>query len=165
MEKAEILIREVRAEDSDAIATILRAQGWFEHIQAQTPSQTQERVARMIEIAMHEGTHTILVAQRQNGEEAGHIAGYVAVHWFPNLMRGSCDGYISELFVLPADTGQGIGSRLLESVHAHALERGCAHLLLMNRRIRESYRRGFYTRHGWKESPDGAFFMRTVPNS
>jgi hypothetical protein len=32
--------------------------------------------------------------------------------------------------------------------------------MLLNRRVRESYRRGFYARHGWDEREDMAVFMR-----
>jgi GNAT superfamily N-acetyltransferase len=76
-------------------------------------------------------------------------------------MRG-IDGYISELFVHPDETGKGTGSRLLETVRTYAVQRGCSRMLLMNRRIRESYQRGFYTKHGWEELSDGAFFSLSM---
>jgi hypothetical protein len=37
---------------------------------------------------------TVLVAEGDDGK----IAGYLAAHWFPNLMKGG-DGYVSELFI------------------------------------------------------------------
>ena len=156
--QAELVIREARQQDAAVIATILRAQGLFGHINGETPEETERRVRQQLELANHEAScNTILVAERKNRG----VVGYVAVHWFPNLMRG-LDGYVSELFVHPDNHGHGSGSRLLDAVNDYALKRGCARLMLMNRRIRESYQRGFYRKQGWEELPDGAMFVRML---
>jgi GNAT superfamily N-acetyltransferase len=155
--ESNILIREARQEDASAIAAILRTLGWVERLKNETVVTTEQHVAHMLELAAREDCNTVLVAERNDGV----VVGYLAVHWFPNLMRG-LDGYVSELFVHPDATGQGAGSRLIETVRMYATRRGCARLLLMNRRIRESYRRGFYAKHGWEELRDGAFFSLNV---
>ncbi len=151
--ESDIIIREAQREDASAIAAILRILGWVERMKNETFTTTEQHVAHMLELAAHDDCNTVLVAERENGA----VVGYLAVHWFPNLMRG-LDGYVSELFVHPDETGKGTGSRLLEVAHAYAVERGCTRLLLMNRRIRESYQRGFYAKQGWEELRDGAFF-------
>jgi len=154
--EATITIREARREDASAIATILRTLGWVERMKNEAAAATEQKVAQALELEGRDGCNTVLVAERTgNG-----VVGYTAVHWFPNLMRGM-DGYVSELFVHPAETGKGTGGQLLETVHEYAVKRGCTRLLLMNRRIRESYRRGFYAKHGWEEMRDGAFFSIT----
>jgi len=89
------------------------------------------------------------------------VVGYVSVHWFPHLALGY-DGYISELFLHPSTTGQGIGSRLLAQAEMYARRRGCTRLTLMNMRHRESYQRGFYTKQGWIENSSAAIFMRKI---
>lgn len=155
--ESNILIREAQREDASAIAAILRTLGWVERMKNETAVTTEQHVAHMLELAAREDCNTVLVAERNDGT----VVGYLAVHWFPNLMRG-LDGYVSELFVHPDATGQGAGSRLIEAVRMHATRRGCARLILMNRRIRESYRRGFYAKHGWEELRDGAFFSLNV---
>ncbi len=155
--EADILIREARQEDARAIAAILRRLGWIERINSEADTTTEQHVARMLEMAARDGCNTVLVAERENGA----VVGYLAVHWLPNLMRG-IDGYISELFVHPDETGKGTGGRLLETVRSYATQRGCTRMLLMNRRIRESYQRGFYAKHGWEELPDGAFFSLSM---
>lgn len=146
------MVRDARLEDSSGIADILRHLGWFSHLDEQTPAQTELHIAVRISRCQREQSHLILVA-----EQAGHVVGYIAVHWFPNLALGN-NGYISELFLKPDCTGQGIGSRLLREVEERARKHGCTRLLLMNRRSRESYQRGFYVKHGWTEVEDGAFF-------
>jgi GNAT superfamily N-acetyltransferase len=155
--KSNILIREARQEDASAIAMILRRLGWIERMNNETLTTTEQHVARMLDLEVRDGCNTVLVAERENGA----VVGYLAVHWLPNLMRG-IDGYISELFVHPDETGKGTGSCLLETVRAYAVQRGCTRMLLMNRRIRESYQRGFYAKHGWEELPDGAFFSLSM---
>jgi N-acetylglutamate synthase-like GNAT family acetyltransferase len=147
-------IRQARVEDSDGIAAILRAIGWSEQMQHETVSETQGHIEARLLQALREQTHSVFVAEQGEGRE---IAGYVAVHWYPHLLRGN-DGYVSELFVHPAMAGQEIGSRLLEVVREDGLRRGCTRLLLMNRRDRESYKRGFYAKRGWKEMDNAAFF-------
>ncbi len=165
MSQAKVIIREAKIEDSEAIAIILRAIGWFEALKNEDQAQTQAHIAIGIQQCLHEKTHTVLVAEYADEEHevAGRIAGYVSVHWMPNLMRGSREGYISELFIHPQETGKGIGSRLLATIKIYAQERDCRCLFLKNRRIRESYRRNFYAKQGWEESLDSAFFSYTLP--
>lgn len=156
----EITIREATLEDVGSIDTILRAIGWYERINKETAAQTQALVRQRLEQCEREGTHTILVAVLPDGTAVG----YSAVHWFPALARGM-DGYVSELFVHPSVSGRGIGTLLLDSIKEHAARRNCERLILMNRRDRESYRRGFYASHGWEELREGAFFTLTLLES
>jgi GNAT superfamily N-acetyltransferase len=156
----EITIRDATLEDAGGIDTILRAIGWYERINKEMPAYTQSQVAQRLAQCQQEGTHTILVAELADET----IAGYSVVHWFPALSRG-IDGYISELFVHPSVSGRGIGTLLLDTIKEQASRRGCARLILMNRRDRESYRRGFYASHGWEELREGAFFTLTLLES
>jgi GNAT superfamily N-acetyltransferase len=175
MSDVKITIREACVEDSSEIAVILHALGWLEQLKIQDPAQTQAQIAARIAQCLHEQTHTILVAECvraesdqyvgdacSSGDDARQVMGYISVHWFPNLMLGY-DGYVSELFIHPDLTGQGVGSQLLQQIEAYAVQRGCTRLLLMNRRIRESYRRQFYSKQGWEELSDAAFFSLKLP--
>jgi GNAT superfamily N-acetyltransferase len=155
--QSEITIRESRREDARAIAAILRALGWFEAINRMASSEVEHSISQHLELCRGDGCNTVLVAESPDGS----VIGYLAVHWFPNVMRGM-EGYISELFIHPSATGKGAGSRLLSAVYDYARKRGCKRLLLMNRRSRESYQRGFYAKHGWEELRDGAFFTFAV---
>lgn len=157
----DITIREAKLEDSCAITAILRILGWSESIQEEAFADTLAQVTERLERCAREQTHTILVAVSQAGAYKGQVVGYAAVHWYAHLMHGS-DGYLSELFVHPDATGHGIGSRLLATVEEQARGRGCTRLLLMNRRVRESYMRKFYAKHGWEELGDAAFFSLTL---
>jgi GNAT superfamily N-acetyltransferase len=173
MSDIEIKTREACIEDSSAIAVILHILGWSEQLKREDPVQAQAQIATRIEQCVREQTHTILVAERWCHKDVSNtgrldgvisqVIGYISVHWFPNMLMLGCDGYVSELFIHPNETGLGAGSRLLEAVQAYAAERGCTRLLLMNRRIRESYRRHFYAKHGWEELPDAAFFSLKLP--
>jgi GNAT superfamily N-acetyltransferase len=150
--KSAVVIRDARLDDSAGISSILYILGWHEHLQQQPVAQTQVQIAQRIARCQREQTHTILIAEQEHV-----VVGYLSIHWFPNLASG-LDGYISELFLHPDARGQGIGGRLLSEIEQRARKRGCQRLLLLNRRIRESYQRGFYSKHGWKELEDGAFF-------
>jgi hypothetical protein len=85
-------IRPARAGDAAGIASTLRDLGWFAHIEGEPVEATVERVARQLAHCAANDDHTVLVA------EEGQIVGYLAAHWFPNLLKGG-DGYISEFFI------------------------------------------------------------------
>ena len=156
----ELTIRDARREDAAAIDAILRAIGWFERINRETSEQSRAQIGQRLTQCQREGTHTILVATLSESL----VVGYIAVHWFPVLMRG-LEGYVSELFVHPSATGRGIGGRLLAAIDEEARSRNATRLILLNRRDRESYQRGFYAQHGWEELREGAFFALILPES
>lgn len=145
--------------DASDIADLLRSMGWFNHINSETEQETQERVARHLGLCNADNSHTVYVAQNA----AGEIEGYCAVHWLPYLMLAGPEGYVSELFLRESSRGQGIGRRLLESAKAEAKERGCARLMLLNLRERESYKRGFYKKQGWQERQEAINFVYIMP--
>lgn len=151
---SEATIRDARLEDASAVETILRALGWFDHLDAIPAGETEARIGRVIaDECAPDGSNTLLVA-----ETAAGVVGYVSVHWLPNLIFGG-EGYVSELFLLPEARGQGIGAALLDEVKQRGRVRGYQRLSLFNRRERESYRRGFYPKHGWIERDDTALFI------
>ncbi|MGE5333279.1 MAG: GNAT family N-acetyltransferase [Nitrososphaerota archaeon] len=150
-----IAIREAQPGDAAAVDHILRSLGWFAHLDTVPVAETQSRIAHVIvEKCPPDGDNTLLVAETARGG----VVGYLFVHWQPNLIFGG-EGYVSELFLLPAARGQGIGAALLDAAKQRAIARGCERLTLFNRRERESYQRGFYPKHGWIERDDAALFM------
>jgi GNAT superfamily N-acetyltransferase len=148
-------IRPTRPEDAAGIAATLRDLGWFPHIEEEPVEESVARVAGQLALCAANDDHTVLVAE----DESGRVVGYLAAHWFPNLMKGG-DGYISELFIRKAARGKGLGGRFLVAIEEEGKRRGCARLLLFNRKERESYQRGFYPSHGWEERDDTAHFNR-----
>ena len=157
-EHAAISIRDELPEDASAIDAVLRALGWFTHLDDLPANETQARIARVLaEKGLPGSDNTLLVAE----SDAHRVVGYVFVHWRPNLIFGG-EGYVSELFILPDARGQGIGGALLEEAKLRGIARGYQRLTLFNRRERESYQRGFYPKHGWIERDDTALFMYSL---
>jgi GNAT superfamily N-acetyltransferase len=143
------IIRPARIEDAPAITDLLREIGWF-HAVADVPlEQAQSVLERHLNLCLADSSHSVYVGL----DEDGALLGFASVHWLPYLILAGPEGYVSELFLREAARGQGLGARLLETVLAEARERGCVRLSLMNNRERESYRRGFYEKHGWEERP------------
>lgn len=154
-EHAAITIRDVQPGDAPAIDAVLRALGWFTHLDDIPSYETRARIARVIaDKCSPGGQNMLLVAE----SDAGVVAGYLFVHWLPNLIFGG-EGYVSELFVLPEARGQGIGGALLDEAKRRGAAWGYQRLTLFNRRERESFQRGFYPKHGWIERDDTALFM------
>lgn len=151
--EAEIVVRPATRADAGSIATILREIGWFEALNQQTPAESTSSITERLKYVYESEEHTILIAEQRGGE----IVGYIAVHWFVSLMRGQ-EGYVSELFVKPNMTGNGVGSKLLQAIQQQAVQRNCLRLMLINWLHRESYRRGFYAQKGWTEQSGAALF-------
>jgi GNAT superfamily N-acetyltransferase len=147
-------IRLALPDDAAAIAAILRDVGWFDHVNREEPERSEARVRRGLEACEGDESQTVLVATVDR-----RVVGYATVHWFPNLLIGP-EGYLSELFILEMYRSVGIGSGMLAAIEDEARERGCTRLMLFNRRVRESYTRGFYQRNGWVERDDVALMMR-----
>jgi ribosomal protein S18 acetylase RimI-like enzyme len=154
-------IRPATPEDVPAIVAILRGLGWFSHINDEASAETEARVKRHLRLCLRDDSHSVLVAQ----DAAGVIQGYAALHWLPYLMLPGLEGYVSELFVTESARGKGIGTRLLQAVKDMAVSRGCSRLMLVNRKTRESYQRGFYRKRGWEERPEFANFVRNLRQS
>jgi GNAT superfamily N-acetyltransferase len=147
-------IRRAALDDAPAIATILRELGWFAALQKETAASTQARVTRHLQLCLADASHSVYVAAKE-----AEVIGYAAAHWLPYLILAGPEGYVSELFLRDTARGQGIGTALLEMVRTEAEERGCARLMLLNIRDRESYQRGFYKKLGWQEREQAANFV------
>ncbi|NJL36570.1 MAG: GNAT family N-acetyltransferase [Leptolyngbyaceae cyanobacterium RM2_2_4] len=147
-------IRKAQLRDVAALTELLRSLGWFAYMASESSEMTCERITHHLTLYSANESHSIYIA-----EENRKIVGYVAVHWLPCLFLPAPEGYVSELFVCESVRGQGIGTQLLEVVKAEAQERGCSRLMLVNSRNRDSYKRKFYERQGWKEREEIANFV------
>ena len=156
----DIQIRKAEATDVPAISNLLRSLNLFAHINNEEAQSTQQRVLKHLTLCTSDDSHLILVALTSNGE----ITGYCAVHWLPYLILAGPEGYVSELFIKDEFRGQGIGNDLLEAIEVEAQNRGCSRLMLLNLRKRDSYKRQFYSKHGWEERPDAANFIFQLTN-
>ena len=150
----DLIIRPASLADAPAIAQILIALGWWQRLNPGESSRIEKRIRAELEQAAPQGAR--FVAQ----EEGGPVLGYTAVYWIPYLFLEGPEGYVTELFVAQEARGKGIGTRLLAKAEEEARKQGCARLLLHNGRNRDSYRQGFYAKHGWQEREGTAVFVR-----
>jgi len=124
-EHVTISIRDAALEDAPAIDAVLRALGWFTHLDDLPSSETQARIARVIaEKCPPNGDNTLLVAETTQGTAVG----YLFVHWLPNLIFGG-EGYVSELFILPEARGRGVGQAAMARLIDASREAGLWKLL------------------------------------
>jgi GNAT superfamily N-acetyltransferase len=148
-------IRRAVQEDAPGIADLARAIGWFHWMNEQPPDVVESRLSQHLALCLQGDSHSVYIAETDYGE----IIGFTSVHWSAYLIHHGLEGYVSELFVRESERGQGLGCSLLESVTEEAKSRGCARLLLLNVRTRESYQREFYRKQGWLEWEDAAVFI------
>jgi GNAT superfamily N-acetyltransferase len=148
-------IRRATPQDAYAITSLLRELEWFDQLHGVPLETAHGQVRRHLESCLADESHSVYVAE----DDTGRTVGYVSVHWLPYLFLQGPEGYISELFLRRSARGQGAGTALLEAIEAEARERGCVRLALVNGKERESYRRGFYAKRGWREREDVANFV------
>jgi ribosomal protein S18 acetylase RimI-like enzyme len=65
--------------------------------------------------------------------EAGTLRGYVVLTWGYDLEWGGRDAFLTELYLLPAARGRGLGRRALPLIEEQARRRGARALHLMVR--------------------------------
>ena len=147
-------IRPATGDDAPGLVALLRTLERFDWLRAEEPAAAEARVRAGL-LAADGACRSVYVADGPGGA----ILGYVAVHWLPYFILPGPEGFVSELFLLPAARGQGLGSALLAAAVAEARARGCSRLGLLNNRRRESYQRGFYDKQGWAERADMANFV------
>jgi GNAT superfamily N-acetyltransferase len=155
---SEIEIRAARLKDTLGIAEILRELGWFEHINDESPKDTELRLERQFRLCEADDSHELLVAE----DRAGDVVGYVSVHWLPYMTLPGTEGYVSEIYIRESARGKGVGKKLLQAVRRSAEHRGCTRLMLLNSRGHASYQRGFYEKDGWGELPEVATFVLPI---
>ena len=142
-------IRKAQTQDVNSITEIVRELGWYSE-----PSDiTQERASNHLTLCHSDNSHSVYVAEKD-----GEVIGYIAAHWLPYLFLAGPEGYVSELLILEASRGQGVGGQLLDQVKEEAQARGCSRLMLLCGRSQESYKRKFYDKQGWRERSDVAYY-------
>lgn len=149
----EVEIRSATPHDAEALTDFLRALSLFPSLNDLTRDDLIQQLEQKL-TATQTASHTLLIAMLE-----ARIVGYAAAHWLPTLFQPGPDGYLSEFFVSASARGQAVGTRLLHAVYDEAERRGCKRLTLINRRDRDSYRRGFYVKQGWVEQPEAARFV------
>lgn len=148
-------VRPALEADAASVAKILRATGWFEHLEAEEFGDTESRIQRHIGLCRADDSHSIYVAENAQGD----LVGYASAHWLPYLFLSGPEGYLSELFVEETHRGKGIGKKLLGAIVSESKRRGCSRLMLITSRSRESYKREFYSKEGWVERDGMANFV------
>ena len=149
-------IRKAKVEDCVDMAEILREIGWSERRNSLPIEEVSNPIKELIKTAEIDSEgHTIYVAS----DDSGKVYGFTNVHWVPFIMLGSIEGYVSDVFVSPSASGNGIGKLLIESVMKEGEERGAYRLMLTNGKEKPSYKRGFYSKMGWTERSKVANFV------
>ncbi|BAZ50637.1 GCN5-related N-acetyltransferase [Nostoc sp. NIES-4103] len=148
-------IRKAQESDAKAIAQILRELGWFAWVNSTPGEKTITQIQQHIAQCYADDSHSIYVAENTESE----VIGYVTVHWLPCPFLPHLQAYVSELFILQANRGQGVGKTLLATVINEAKIRKCSVLMLLNHKQRESYQREFYRKQGWIERETVANFI------
>jgi GNAT superfamily N-acetyltransferase len=153
--KMEILIRKAKPDDAPGLGEILRSVDWFTALMELPLENLEAQIVQGLDACAQDDSHSLWVAETA----AGRLVGYLSVHWLPYLFLDGPEGYISELFIHKGARSVGIGTMLLDKVKEEARGRGCARLMLVNGRTRESYQREFYKKNGWRERETMANFV------
>ncbi|MHA1940768.1 MAG: GNAT family N-acetyltransferase [Candidatus Kariarchaeaceae archaeon] len=149
-----LTIRKGKRSDIDEIISVIRNIGWH-----RTESTKESLIVHFNQVfdSYESDDHDIYVAVKSK-----KVVGYIVVHWFPYLIFEGNEGHISEIFINPAWSNQGIGSVLIDTIKSEAIKKRCYRLSLVNRKTRESYLRKFYQKNGFIEREHMASFVLTL---
>jgi GNAT superfamily N-acetyltransferase len=95
--------------------------------------------------------------------DGARVIGYLALSHRPQIRLGGRLATIDELVVVEDRRGYGIGSALLAAAVEHAAGIGCLRIEVTSLRARESFQRGFYASHGFREV-DQAILRTDLPS-
>jgi GNAT superfamily N-acetyltransferase len=147
-------IRPALLGDAEALAATVIAIGGFRAFAGWSQAAIAASVRTNVAATLAGGGSTLLVV-----EHAEELIGWAQAHWLHDLFLPGPEGYLTELFLVDAHRGVGIGTELLDRVVAEARERGAYRLTLLNGTERASYARQFYRKRGWQERADVAGFV------
>jgi GNAT superfamily N-acetyltransferase len=95
--------------------------------------------------------------------EGPRVIGYIAVSHRPQIRLGGRVGSIDEMVVDTPRRGDGIGTALLDAAIEYSRGIGCKRVELHTRRSRESFQRGFYAGHGFREVDSAVMRLEPLP--
>jgi GNAT superfamily N-acetyltransferase len=95
--------------------------------------------------------------------EGPRVVGYLALSHRPQIRLGARVADLDELVVDASRRGEGIGSALLQAAIEYSRGIGCKRIDLHTRRARESYHRGFYVGHGFREVDSAVLRLDPIP--
>lgn len=151
--KGPVIIRPLEVRDTEGVLRVLQSAREMHRLAEAPISEAKIRLTQYVERCSREDRTTALVAESTTGE----ILGVAVVDWRPTIIGGD-EGFVSQLYVLDSARGEGIGTRLLESIVGAARARHSPRLILYISQHRKAYQRGFYQKAGWLERDDAALF-------
>ncbi|KPK11758.1 MAG: hypothetical protein AMJ68_04700 [Acidithiobacillales bacterium SG8_45] len=152
MNKETTQIRPLREADLDAVMRLHRELGWNPAFRADG-STLRQRLSALI----NEENALLLVAEREH-----NVVGYIHGEIVTYLLFAGSEMLISEVFVMAAARGQGVGRALIETMETEAVKQRCFRISVLNSRERESYKRGFYPSLGYEERASTAVFIKRL---
>jgi GNAT superfamily N-acetyltransferase len=152
MNKTEIGIRPLKPSDITAVMQLHRELGWNPAFHADGSTLKQR-----LEALITEENALLLVAELGN-----RVMGYIHGEIVTYLLFAGREMLVSELFVMAAARGHGVGTALMNAIEAEAVKRKCFRISVFNSRERESYKRGFYPALGYEERSHTANFTKRL---
>ncbi|MDA8390685.1 MAG: GNAT family N-acetyltransferase [Gammaproteobacteria bacterium] len=151
-DRLKVTIRPLQRSDLPGVMQLHRELGWNPAFKADGSTLAQ-RLAALIT----EESALLLVAEHDRAVVA-YVHGEIVTH----LLFAGRELLISEVFVIEAARGRGVGSALMAAIEREAVERKCFRISVLNSRERESYKRGFYPALGYEERSSVVNFTKRL---
>ncbi len=151
-DRLKVAIRPLQRSDLPGVMQLHRELGWNPAFKADG-STLGQRLAALIT----EESALLLVAEHDR-TVVGYVHGEIVTH----LLFAGRELLISEVFVVEAARGRGVGSALMAAIEHEAAKHKCFRISVLNSRERESYKRGFYPALGYEERSNIVNFTKRL---
>lgn len=147
-----IRIRPLHPTDLPGVMQLHRELGWNPAFKADGSTLGQRLAALVTE------ENALLLVAEHDRQVVGYVHGEIITH----LLFAGRELMITELFVIEAARGRGVGTALMASIESEAALRKCFRISVLNGRDRQSYKRGFYPALGYEERASVACFTKRL---
>lgn len=90
----------------------------------------------------------------------GRTVGVLLLAFRPNVSSGAPFASVEDLYVVPAERGNGVGRTLLRAAHDRCVDRGISYL---EAQVEEGVAARFYEASGYEPEPDVRVLSRSLP--
>lgn len=156
---AQIAIKELQQSDIKAFIHLLQEQMKNELWETASEKNLEKRICLCLQATEAKQISPLLAIDDTT------VIGYITLQWIRGLWSDFPEAFISDFYVGHIYRKKGVGTLLLEVAVREAKKRSCVRIFLENNQKNPVYKRGFYSKRGWREKENIVIFEFPIQQS